>query len=200
MSKTVRNAIGTTLLAVLGIMTATSPTVATSNIAGWLGWAGVARVPTFLASAATDRIIQISIAVTIAVFATTWWHRRSAKASLSNIYKLDADRLNDRELGDRMDSLSYRLRQLRDRGWYSGGETVQDVMISVESLRITLNKQGFPLPYVPENPDIMEIIAMYDRYFTIVGKLLREGHASEARTYATRLAAENAPPTGNTPS
>jgi hypothetical protein len=192
--KTLLKATGTLAIALLGIIATTSPLTASSNVGGWLNWIGVSRVPVFLASAITDRIIQIGLAFIVAVLATTWWHRREMKASPGKIYKQDAGRLSDWELGERMDSLSYRLRQLRDRGWHSGDESVQDVMISVESLRITLNKQGFPLPYVPQNPDIMEVIGMYDRYFTIVGKLLREGHAVEARGYAKRLAAENAPP------
>jgi hypothetical protein len=199
MLKNSSKAIGAVLLVLLGSMTTTSPKVATSNVGGWLAWFGVDRVPAFLASAATDRIIQIGIAVILAVFATSWWHRHPVSASMSKTYKSDADQLDDWELGDRMDTLSYQLRQYGDHGWYRGNETIQDVMIAVESLRITLVKQGVPTPFVPVHSDPMSALGIYDRYFTIVGKLLREGHAAEAREWAKQFA-DNKMGSGQSPS
>jgi hypothetical protein len=188
MLKIISRVIGAVCLVLLGSMTTTSPKVASSNVGGWLAWFGVDRVPAFLASAATDRAIQIGIAVIVTALATSWWHRRSVRAAMSPTYKRDADQLDDGELGDRMDTLSFQLRQFRDRGWYSGNETLQDVMIAVESLRITLVRQGIPTPFVPLHSDPMSALGIYERYFTVVGKLLREGHAAEAREWAKRYA------------
>lgn len=192
--KPVSRAVGAVLLVLLGTMTTTSPKIATSNVGGWLSWFGVDRVPGFLASAAADRIIQLLLTVVVTATLTTWWHRRLSRDGQAQTAKRDADRLDDSELGDRMEALSADIRQLQEDRWYGRGENVSDVMVAIESLRITLAKQKFSIPFVPMGSEADEVLEMYDRYFTIVGKLLREGHAAEARDWARQLAERNPPP------
>ena len=174
-------AVGAIALVLLGVILSVSFDNAAANGASYLRAIGVSGVPDFLRSALAGTILTIGLTAIVSVIATLklsrWWRNRRPETTVdlgSSDYDLSAS----------MSSLKYRMSEyLKYEGFQLAGDP-NSILADCNSLNITLQKVGIPVPFVPSG-DAQSMFKVLMNFYTQVGPLLRDGHREQALTAAS---------------
>lgn len=172
--------VGAVALVLLGVILSVSFDDAAANGASYLEALGISGVPAFLRTGLAGTIATIVLTAIVSTIATvrfTRWQRQTSSD------RTDKTGPTDYDLSSAMSSLKHRMAENLKYGSFDLTSDPNVILADCNSLNLTLQKNGIPVPYLPSG-SVQSVFQILIAFYTQVAPLLRDGHREQALTIA----------------